>query len=357
MLNENAVRETGVSEASLKLFSLFRFLASWLDHNASSLRARRFSRKLYRCSFARSFKHLTHGGTRFALKTVPGNEAQRSILWDGKIIGCTASLAAIRNAEAGSCFILATGPSIKQLDLTKLRGHKVLGVNGAIIKLQELQIRPDYYVISDDDFAVHRFELLRQAVATDAKCFFSPSVLAAICEQEPKMLQCSNIFLIEPVNQRFGFPRLNDPAFRALASRDSEIILRHPPVTPADQIGFSKNLQKGLFAAGSVVCCAVQVAYYVGFRRIFILGMDLDYSGANPRFYEAAAQMRPTQIAQQYEPVIKPAFEVLRDFCSREDLKVFNLSNKSRLPEEIMPRKSLEQAVNETCFPEAARVV
>ena len=348
MFDQDAGRETSVSEASPKLLYPFHFLASWLDRNASdNPHLRRFSRKIYRCSFPRSFKHLSHAGTRFALKAIPGNKAQKSILWDGQVIGRTASLSAIRDSAAGSCFIFATGPSIKDLDLEKLRGHKVLGVNGAIRKLQELQIRPDYYMVTDDDFAFHRFELLREVVAGGAKCFFAPSVLATICEREPAILKCSTLYLIEPVNQLYGFPRLDDPAFTALASKDSEIILRNPPGKSADRIGFSKNIQKGIFAVCTVVYGAVQVAYYTGFRHIFILGMDLDYSGHNPRFYETVSQMRPTQIAEQYEPTIQPAFEVLRDLCSRESLQVFNLSNKSRLPEEIMPRRSLEQALEE----------
>ena len=332
---------------SLRRYYPLRLWASWLDRHTSQSRLRRFSRRLYRCTFPRSFKHMSHAGTRFALQAIPGSEVQKSILWDGKVVGRTASLAAIRNADAGACFILATGPSIKELDLAKLGGHKVLGVNGAIVKLQELGIRPQYYVISDDDFAVHRFAMVSQAVATGAKCFFSPSVLAAICEREPKILQGSNIHLLEPVNQLYGLPRLDDPEFADAAGRDDDMILRNPPGMPADRIGFSKNIQKGCFMVCTVVYGAVQAAYYAGFRRIYILGMDLDYSGINPRFYETAAQMRPTQIAREYEPSIKPAFEVLRDFCLREDFKVYNLSNKSRLPAEIMPRMGFEQAINE----------
>lgn len=190
-----------------------------------------------------------------------------------------------------------------------------------------------------------------------AKCFFGSPVLAAICERERELLQKPNIYLIETVNRFYGQPRLDRKAFLQGAQRDDDFVLPNPPDDRGDRIGFSKNLRKGFFAASTVPYCATQVAFYLGFRRIFILGMDLDYSGPNPRFYESAAQMQPTRISQRYEPLIKPSFEVLRDVCAREDLKVFNLSSTSRLPADIIPRMSFDEAINESNHELADRII
>lgn len=320
--------------------------AAWLDRKSSHPRVRRFSRKIFRLALPRPFKHLTHAGARFTMRNPAERGTGKIICWDGKAVAQTQPLSSIRNTENGTCFILATGPSIKEQNLELLRGRKVIGVNGAISKMQELQIVPTHYVITDDDFAVHRFEMLRQAVDSGAKCFFAPSVLAVMCEQEPQMLQRKNIFLIEPINQLFGIPRLAGESFLEWVRSHPDVVLPTPPHEQVDRIGFSLNVEDGIFTACTVVYGALQIAYYLGFRRICILGMDLDYSGPNPRFYESSAQMRPSQVAHQYEPVIKPSFELVRELCDREKLQVYNLSPKSRLPAEIIPRLTLEDAVS-----------
>jgi Kdo-III transferase WaaZ len=327
-------------------FPPFALLAAWLDQRSSHPRIRRWSRKIYRLGYSREFKHMTHAGARFSVGNPGKTSERRIILWDRKVVAETQPLEDVRNSEVGIAFILATGPSIKEQRIHLLRGQKIIGVNGAMAVLRELQLTPSHYVITDDDFAINRFELVREAIQSGTKCFFACSVLAAICERDMRLLRHSNIYLVEPVNQLFGVPRLPGPRFLEWARTRSQVVLPQPPNPQVDRIGFSRDLTLGLFTACTVTFAALQVAYHIGFRRIAILGMDLNYSGPIPRAYETTGQVRPSQVAEQYEPVIKPCFEVARDLCSAGELEVLNLSPKTRLPSSIIPHARLEDVLS-----------
>jgi KDO transferase-3 len=73
--------------------------------------------------------------------------------------------------------------------------------------------------------------------------------------------------------------------------------------------------------------------------------MDLDYQGPNPRYYEASTQMRPSRIERDFEPHILPAFRLINELCQRGEFEVYNLSPTSRMPESIIPRLTLEEAL------------
>ena len=50
--------------------------------------------------------------------------------------------------------------------------------------------------------------------------------------------------------------------------------------------GFSRNLLNGFYFGATTTMLAVQLAYWIGLREVFILGLDLDYlSSSYSRFY------------------------------------------------------------------------
>ena len=73
--------------------------------------------------------------------------------------------------------------------------------------------------------------------------------------------------------------------------------------------------------------------------------MDLNYKGPQSRAYDEGTNARPTKIERDFEPFIVPAFQILQQVTQHQDLEVFNLSSKSRLTEEVMPRLSFEEAL------------
>lgn len=267
------------------------------------------------------------------------------VIWRGRWVGRTRPPSELRGKYSGACFVVGTGPSLQTQDLTRLKGQALVGVNGAIAKFKELNIAPDFYVITDWDFFENRFDMVREVMLSGAKCFFSYSGLSRICRREPELLQQTDVYLTEVVNRRYRVPRLPLGAFQEWARSDPELELPLEERSDDSRVGFSRNMEKGVFCGRTILFRALQVGYYLGFRRLYILGMDLNYRGDHPRFYENAGNMRPSKIDKDYEPFILPAFKVLSRLDESGELSVYNLSPASRLPADVMQRTTLEAAI------------
>ncbi len=293
----------------------------------------------------REIRHMGRVIDRFKIQEVPNEPGRSNVLWDGKVVLKTLPVRDVYNTQSGNCFIVGTSPSVNDIDFTKLKRQVCFGVNGAIAKFRDADFTPTYYAISTYDFFENRFDMVREIIKSGAKCFFPFWGLCKICEQDASLLQDSPIYLLDPLNQRYGVPAMSERAFDTWASTDPAIIL-HPSIRmKSDKVGFCMNMEKGYFHGENIVYTALQHAYYIGFRRIFILGMDLNYAGLKPRFYEDASDTRPTWIDVSFERSIVPCFEIVRDMCEEMRIEVYNLSLKSRLPGEIIPKISFEEAI------------
>lgn len=313
-------------------------------HLVEHPKVKKIAQNIYRWSLPRGFKHMAIAGPSFSLHK--RDNGGYEILWNGAVVGQCRPVSELHNVCSGSCYIMGTGPSIQSMNLRALSGQFLIGVNGAIAKFNELGIRPDAYVITDSDFFENRFEMVREVVVSGAKCFFSFAGLSRICKREPQLLKGANVYLTEVVNRRYGVPRLSQSAFIEWAYSDPDFAMSDEKRLDDSRVGFSRNMEKGVFCGRTITFRALQVAYYLGFRKLFVLGMDLNYRGDNPRFYETSDSMRPTKIDKDYDPYILPAFRVLSALCKKGELTVYNLSSASRLPKDVMPRITLEAALS-----------
>lgn len=274
------------------------------------------------------------------LELVPSDEPDVwEIYWKKEHLGRTAPLPKAIKGE--DLWILATGPSIKDLDLSKLQGHKVLGLNGAIATCQEVGISPSHYAITDRDFFEHRMPLVVDAVNSGAHCLFSVNGLARICEQAPQLLTSGKISLLQTVNRYYGLPQLS-------ANDLVEALQHHPSLSISSdgdsKIGWSRHISHGVFTANTIAYIGCQIAESLGAENAYLLGMDLGSPTNTPaRSYEDGQKARPTTLDKDYESTILPSFELLRD--TETHCRFWNLSPVSRLPESVMPRKSFPDSL------------
>ena len=309
------------------------------------LKVQRFAQNIYRWSMPRTLKHMAITGPSFSLRKRADGGAD--IVWKKRTVGQCRPVSELRGTCSGSCYVMGTGPSIQSMNLRTLKGQYLIGVNGAIAMFNELGIRPNAYVITDRDFFENRFEMVRDVMLSGAKCFFSFAGLSRICQREPELLRDANVYLTEVVNRRYGVPRLSQAAFIEWAYSDPDFVMPDEKRTDDSRVGFSRNMEKGVFCGRTISFRALQIAYYLGFRKLYVLGMDLNYKGDNPRFYETSEQMRPSKIDKDYEPYILPAFRALSALCETGEVMAYNLSSASRLPVDIMARTTLEASLND----------
>ena len=131
------------------------------------------------------------------------------------------------------CFLVCNGPSLNQMDLRKLRNETVIGLNKIFLGIKKFGFYPRYYV------AVN-----------------------------PKVIEQSHQQIKE----------LNCVKFLSQAGR---AFLEEDPLTYIIQTDgqgkFSTDLTQVVHEGWTVTHVALQVAYYLGFQEVIIIGMDHRY--------------------------------------------------------------------------------
>ena len=290
------------------------------------------------------FSHMREVEAAFAIDDIADDRCRKQLSWNGRELAITQSLAALHNSKDGDCFIVGTGPSIKDLDLSVLRDKYSIGVNGAILKFIEAGISPSSYTVTTSNFFETRQTLLRKILSSGAECFFPFWGLSHLSRDMPDLVEKAKLVLTNPATHPYRKPKLSKMQIRKWAAAEP-LITMHPK-NDKYKIGFSRDLELGFFDCDNIIYTALQVAYYLGFRRIFILGMDLNYSGDQPRFYETKSSAAPCWIDKTFERSIIPSFEVIKNLRESGELEVFNLSANSRLPESLVPKISLDEALS-----------
>jgi hypothetical protein len=155
-------------------------------------------------------------------------------------------LSAAKNQHRGErCFVVATGPSLNDLDLSRLKGERVFGVNGAYM-LSEVELT--YFVYASSWWHKQHIEGLRNVRCT--RRFLPREVKEELESEQPTTWYRK--FHPRP-KTRWGVP-LPIPA------------------------GFSRHADRYLYTGGTVVFVCLQLAYFFGFSEVIIIGLDHSYS-------------------------------------------------------------------------------
>ncbi|MFH0879174.1 MAG: hypothetical protein V2A34_05640, partial [Lentisphaerota bacterium] len=141
------------------------------------------------------------------------------------------------------CFILATGPSLNRIDRSKLSKEILIGVNGTY-KLTDIQLT--YFAYVSNWYWKHHVEGIRN-VRCERR--FIPTQYGELAAPVPT--SWLNVF----------FPRYH--------TSDG-----HPLPVPSH---FSLEPGKYIFSGGTVLYLCFQLAFYLGFQEVILLGVDHSY--------------------------------------------------------------------------------
>lgn len=140
-----------------------------------------------------------------------------------------------KNRHIGQrCMLVANGPSLNKMDLGFLRHECVIGLNKIFLGLKKFRFYPQYYV------AINR-KVIEQSVA------------------DIQALNCN----------KFISMRGSD-----LIPEDALLYYLETQNAPAR---FSKDMTLGVHEGWTVTYAALQIAYYLGFSEVVIIGMDHRY--------------------------------------------------------------------------------
>jgi hypothetical protein len=148
-------------------------------------------------------------------------------------------LIAFRNRHAGeTCVIVGNGPSLKNTDTAMLEGKYSFGMNRIYIGAESLGFTPSFYV-------------------------------------------CVNQLVTEQCHA--DFMKLTMPKFvrhhRAIRDRGREdVMFLRLGGLPGDALFFSRNPLAGICEGTTVTYVAMQLAYWMGFRKVLLIGVDHSFS-------------------------------------------------------------------------------
>ncbi|MGE4552372.1 MAG: glycosyltransferase, partial [Desulfovibrionaceae bacterium] len=147
-----------------------------------------------------------------------------------------------RNRHAGQrCFILGNGPSLKRLDLPRLKGEITFGVNGLFHIFDEMGFQPTYYVVEDTFVAEDNAAAIN--ALTGMQRFFG-RYLQYCLDDAPDVTWMNVVFDYE-----------NYPDFPH----------------------FGPDAAERLWVGGTVSYLNLQLAYFMGFSEVYLAGFDHSY--------------------------------------------------------------------------------
>ena len=154
------------------------------------------------------------------------------------------SLRRLRNVHKGRrAFIVANGPSMKPEYFALLEGEVCFAFNSMYKVLPKHRWRPTYLMVHD--------RVIGPEIAADLQASLDPTVQLLVGDE-----LC---------------PHYTDDG------RTTFYKVAHF-TAPGQQPGFSPHPLMGLHAGSSVVYAALQLAWYMGIRELYLLGVDLKYS-------------------------------------------------------------------------------
>ena len=153
-------------------------------------------------------------------------------------------LASLKDIHAGKrAFIIGNGPSLKQTDLSRLKGELTFGMNRIYLMFPELGFSTTYLSVVND--------LVIEQTAAD---------LAAL--EIPKFLTWRSRRFFDP-EQFAGDKYSNLPTFL---------------YSTYDLPGFAQDVRWRVWEGATVTYVTMQLAFHMGFQEVILIGVDHNYT-------------------------------------------------------------------------------
>lgn len=236
---------------------------------------------------------------RLVLKRKEGYQDNR-YLWMKKL----------HNSHKGErCFIVATGPSLLMKDLEKIKNEYSFSMNSIIKAFPKTEWRPNFYMIQDE-YVYDKLEYELQEISKNKEFIIAAG---GIIPQKYISAQQYKEYALHYLNHKM-FHRKGFGEFK-----------------------FSDDCYSVIYDGYTVTFSVLQMACYMGFKEIYLLGCDCNYNLPKSHFIDyghhdpKATIMGDKMICGHYE---------FKKFADSRGIKVINCTRGGML--EVYPRMALE---------------
>lgn len=221
------------------------------------------------------------------------------------------------------CFVIATGPSMTIEDLNLLKNEFTISMNRIFYIYDKTEFRPTYYVGLEPQLAQFFFDTVglttMKHLAKDAVFLNSAN----------KRKEEGIIYL--PYCHLDHWFRCGDPKFDASKS-----------------LKYSTDLVWGLYDKYSCTPAAIEIAAYMGFEQIILVGVDCDYVAPKKQFFENEIIEYPKETIRVFEKQNEDmiiGYRFLETEMTKRGITVLNATRGGRLEE--FKRVDLDKIIKE----------
>ncbi|MDX2128604.1 MAG: 6-hydroxymethylpterin diphosphokinase MptE-like protein [Chloroherpetonaceae bacterium] len=229
----------------------------------------------------------------------------------------------LKNKHLGQdCFIIGNGPSLKNVDLNIFNDYYTFATNKIYLIFDKIEWRPTYY-IAYDHLVVKQGVSDIDKITTSSFIGTTKSVKKFFYKEVyPKLSKRENRYIFH-VNDTISFG------------------------------GFDISEEMGL---GTVTNAALQIAYYMGFKRVFLVGVDHNYTYKGTQTIpELMIGNDPNHFLPSYfkdeiwlppdKKQTEAALTLTKYYYEASNRSIKNATENSKL--EIFHKISLDEAFNE----------
>lgn len=217
----------------------------------------------------------------------------------------------LRNKYLGKrCFIIGNGPSLNVEDLEKLRNEITFASNKIFLLFDKTNWRPTYYSLFDSKMLKNLYKNLND-------------------------LNLQSLFLPIKAKAEYNLNLQNSIYLNFLESS----------INPKEPM-FSTDISKIVFTGYTVTYISLQIAMYMGFKEIYLIGVDHNYNtyiengkvvttGVKDYFSEEYINTKEDRNLPQlsYSTL---AYEKAKQFALENGVKIYNATRGGKL--EVFPR-------------------
>lgn len=143
--------------------------------------------------------------------------------------------------EGKRCFIIGNGPSLQSTDLDRLQNEYTFAFNRIYYIFGQTSWRPTFY-----------------------------------CTQDEKIIENSAVEILQNIDTEYLFLPATANWYKNAGIQTNYLFA--PKYVQDGPIGFSEDIPSGIFVGNTVVYTAIQLAYYMGFTEIYLIGVDHNFS-------------------------------------------------------------------------------
>lgn len=162
----------------------------------------------------------------------------------------------LKDTKKGRCFIIGSGPSVKEQDLLRLKNEQTIVVNSFWNYDKYKELNPKYYVLIDGDVFPQPGQKLN---------FFTEKFL----EKAEMLASCPTEFFFHALAKDF-FDRT-----KSLPKNKVHHILSYGNLKKNGN--FNIDISKPIPHGRNVIVTSIMLAAYMGFEEIYLLGCEHDF--------------------------------------------------------------------------------